>query len=355
MSREDPSQSSLPQSENRLDKLLSQLVDSTLAPKEHEELAERVSKNDDDLERFVGHVLLDTLLRAEIGPESIGELIDLMQGDPPAKSEHTPIYGIWLQETPRKVAAGVATLAAFVFLAFGIFRGGGAGQANAAAIVRAAIDTAGQNVERVYIVEVTKGDAVSPKFARTAWVATKGDRFWVEMNRGKQRWVWGRMADDSIWLTVGPHRAILLSSDEIGEPLQQIAETFSLRTHSLLQDVIAHCKLEYSQPDEMTHRIVATPKSRQRHRIQRAVLDVDIETKVVRRLTIKRQVADGHTSIQTFIHVETRSSDESLFRPEGHLHGEMQILDHSSKPERRAEILQEIFGSTASGWLRSSN
>jgi hypothetical protein len=253
------------------------------------------------------------------------------------------------------VAAGVATLAAFVLLAFGIFRDGDAGHAHAAAIVRAAIDTAGQNVERVYVVEVTKGDAASPKLARTALIATQGDRFWVEMNRGKRRWVWGRMADDSIWLTLGHHRAILLSSDEIGEPLQQIAETFSLRTQSLLQDVVSHCRLEYSQPDEMTHRIVATPQSGQRHRIQRAVLDVDVETKVVRRLTIKRQVSAGHTSLQTFIHVETRSSDESLFRPEGHLRGEMQIFDHSSKPERRAEILQEIFGSTASGWLRTNN
>lgn len=105
----------------------------------------------------------------------------------------------------------------------------------------------------------------------------------------------------------------------------------------------------------MTHRIEAVPKSGQRRQLQRAVLDVDVETKAVRGLTIERQFADRHTSTQTFTLVDSRVSDDSLFHPEGHLSGDTQILDHSMLPDRRAEILREIFGSAAAGWLRTSN
>lgn len=357
MSLEDSRHSNLSGNDNRLDQLLSQLLDSTLSPEEHEELAGLVVDNDQDLERFVDHVMLDTLIQEEIGPESIVELVDLMQGEPVANLRSESVVVPWRQRTQRNAFAGFVTLAAFVFLAFTLFRGGDAGFANAATIIRAAINTVGQNIERIYVVEVTKGDAISPEIARTARIVTQGDRFWVEMNRGKQRWTWGRMADDSVWLALGPRHAILLSSDEMGDPLKHIVDIFSLRTEELLQDVLSNCELDYSQPDEVTHRIVAVPKSGYRHRrrLQRAVLDVDMETKAVRKLTIERQFADGHTSTQTFTLVDTRASDDSLFRPAGHLSGDTQIFDHSSSPDRRAEILHDIFGAAATGWLRTSN
>lgn len=147
-------------------------------------------ESDDDLERFVDHVILDTLLLEEIGSESIVELVDLLEGEPPANGQRKPVFVLWPQRTQRQLVAAFVILAALVFLTFTIFRGGDSGVVNAATIVRAAINTAGQNIERVYVVELTKGDAATPEIARSARIVTQGDRFWVEMSRGKQRWIW---------------------------------------------------------------------------------------------------------------------------------------------------------------------
>lgn len=351
MSAENPRQRNLASNRELFDQLMSQFVDSAMSPEDRADLVDIVSQNDEHLERFVDLVVLDTLLREENGPESIVELVDLVHGDAPANLARTPVHRTW----PQNRIAGLATLAALLILVVAFFRVGDASHANAASIVRAAINAAGQNIERVYVLEVTKGDAFSPEIARSARIATQGDRFWVQMNRGDQSFAWGRMNDDSIWLAQGASRAILLASDEIGEPLQQIADTFSLKTQSLLQDLVSHCELESSKPDELTHRIVAVPRSGQRRRLQRAVVDVDLETKTVRQLTIQRRFADGHTSTQTFTHVVSRPSDESLFRPEGHLRGDSKILDRNSSPDQRAEILFELFGSAASEWLKTSN
>ena len=113
--------------------------------------------------------------------------------------------------------------------------------ADATKVVQAvALRTHSQPVERVYLVDVDRDEFTEAGFTvpRNVRVATQGDRFWVEVNRGEKRWAWGRDRDDAIWLTLGPRRAMRIERDEMGRPLQCIGDIYSLELESLLRDVL---------------------------------------------------------------------------------------------------------------------
>ena len=325
----------------RLDDLLSRMVDADLSPDEHGELVALVLENDQNIGQFVDHVVLDTLLEEEIGPESLVELVDLIEGAPDnatsqafAKSTMSDRVSKHAHRE-RRFLVGLAMAATVAFVAFAVFRGEISANVNASTVVAAAIATHGQPVERVYAVELSGGHKPRPEVGR---VTTQGDRFWVEMNPGKKRsWIWGRMADDSLWMTFGPQEAFITASDEVAEPLRYLTDPYSLRLQSLLREILANCELESSRPDEFTHMIVAHSNRGEPHWLRSAVLEVDVETKAIRRLSMKRQFGKKLTTL-TFVLVDARPSDEALFHPEGHLSGDFQIIDRHSNSNRWTSV-----------------
>ena len=182
------------------------------------------------------------------------------------------------------------------------------------------------------------------------------DKFRVEMNRGNFRWAWGRDADGTVWLTSNPQRGVRIAPDEQGPALRWSCELFGLRSESLLSHILAHCRLkEDSRPGSNHPRVIcAEPRSSSRQTwLRSAILELDSETRAIRKLTLKRQNRDGAgTSTVSFTLIDTRPVEDARYLLEGHLTKTSQVFDRDFEPERRREILARWVGQSVDTWLR---
>lgn len=353
----------------RFDELLSRLVDGELAPDELAELEQFLRADPQRHDAVVNQLLLDSLLQEEVGTDAVTSLVDVVTESgampvvpgvaassariAPAKSGQSLRHSVtrW-----RRAAAWISAAALLAVVAFLVGRYESTALASPATIVRAAAETHAEAIERVYLVEVDRS-AQSPEVAapRDVRVMTQGDRFYVQMNRGQRQWYWGRNASGAIWLTVGPRRAIVVEQDELGVPLEYISNLYSLNLESLLDNFLKHCNLSRADESETTHVITATPRYRWRGGwVRSARIEVDRETKVVRRLMIERELPQQGSSTVTFTLVTSRPPDESKYRPEGHLTEPFRLLTRDTQPDNRRELMTNWFGPAAERWIKNS-
>ncbi len=354
----------------RIGLLIAQLIDGQLSAEEAAELNRLVSADAEALEQVVDQLLLDSLLADELNGASLTALVDMVADGPvvegpcetlPACPPRAPA-GFQKRMTgwkpiPRiaKRAGWVVAAAVVMLAAFLVGRWDATALADATAVVRAAMVTHAEPIERIYVVTVERSEAASPGLdsPREVRVTTQGDRFWVEMNRGERGWVWGRDADGAIWLTVGPRRALVIAQDELGAPLQYISDLYSLNLESLLQNVLKHCTLTHDGTLDAAHTITATPRRRWHGGwLRTATIDVDRETKAVRRLVIEREIPQHGTSTVTFTLVDSRTADETKYRPEGHLTEPFRLLTRETQPDKRRELMMNWFGPNAERWIK---
>jgi hypothetical protein len=357
-----------PSSLERFEELLSRFVDGALSADEFTELQAFLREDAARRDRLVNLLLLDSLLAEEIGAESVTALVDLVSdsgvmpavGGSKSSAEIAPILP--RGTAPRRARPGwklfgwLSAAALVAFVAFIVGRWENSAFAHAATIVRAAVETHAAPIERVYLVEVERSSNMPVEFlpVREVRVATQGDRFYVEMNRGQRQWFWGRDVAGAIWLTVGPRRAIVVEQDELGAPLQYISDLYTLNLETLLNNFLKHCRLDRSDVSDATHVITATPKHRWRGGwVRRATIEVDRDTKTVRRLVIERELPQQGPSTVTFTLVESRPADEAKYRPEGHLTEPFRLLTRDAQPDNRRELLSNWFGSYAERWIIS--
>ena len=241
-------------------------------------------------------------------------------------------------------------------LAFWLGQNDSLSRVSAAEVVRGAQETHAGLVERCYTVVVQRDDPNLPEYSpRDVRVWTQGDRFWVEMNRLNGRWAWGREAQGSVWLALGPRRAVRIEAEEMGDTLRAICDLYSLELETLLSDALRHCRLEWTESDALTHVIIARPRGWVRGGLQQAVLEVDKETKAIRRLVIERRFPQRGASTVTFTLVEARTPDESKYQAEGHLTAPFRVFTRDSNPERRSEALATWFGGPVDRWIQAAN
>lgn len=214
-------------------------------------------------------------------------------------------------------------------------------------------------VERCYLVEVRPdGDGIAEQVlpTRTMRVWAAEDKFRVEMSRGNFRWSWGRDADGVVWLTSNPQRGFRIAPDEQGPGLMWMAELYGLRPETLLSQILAHCRLrEDPRPGSNYPRVIhAEPRATARQVwLRSATLELDADTKAVRKLTLKRtNKADGGTTTVTFTLIETRPVEHARYELEGNLVEPFQIFDRNFQPERRREILSRWVGPHVDAWLK---
>jgi hypothetical protein len=87
--------------------------------------------------------------------------------------------------------------------------------------------------------------------------------------------------------------------------------------------------------------------------LRSAILELDAETKAVRKLTLKRaNKADGGATIVTFTLIDTRPVDHARYGLEGNLVKPFQIYDRDFQPDRRREILARWVGPHVDAWLK---
>jgi hypothetical protein len=225
--------------------------------------------------------------------------------------------------------------------------------ADATRIVQAAVQAHAEPVERVYLVNVERDDpspalSALPKDVR---VSTLGNSFWVEIKSSRGLLCFGRGEDGEIWLALGRWRGIRIEPDEVGPMLQDLADLYSLNLESLLQGVLEGHKLETLATQSTSRVIKATPNPSNRGWVRDVTIELDLETKAVRRLIVQRFAPRRGSATTTFTLVDASLPDVSQYRLEGHVTEPDRVLTRESRPDRRREILENWIGPLAKGWI----
>lgn len=341
----------------RFVELMSKLLDDAISEGELTELTSLASTDPNFRSQFVDHLLLDTLLQEDLGHESLTALVDTVSLNPqPQTRKSQGVINPRLHLSVQRCGWLVAATIAIVILSTIFFQSDRMAIANATQLVQAAIHTHAAAIERIYVVEITRGPSkeLQVELPKDVRVATQGDRFWVQM-RGQREWAWGRDEQGAVWMTLGSSQAVVVDSEEMGMPLRYIGDLYTLNLETLLKSFLKYYQLESSDGPSGTTIIVANPRRQWSNRpLKRATIEVDRETKAIRKLVLEREV-DGSHSVSTFTLVDSRLADESLYRPEGHLTEPYKILGTDTQRVDRRERILNWFGSRADRWLRKQD
>lgn len=353
--------------EDRIGYLISQLVDGEPLREELDELNELVLSDTTSASLVVDHLILDSLLSENLSPDSLATLIDFV-ADPEVtaaslKSETDAVHRktslapngrrrctSWYLRSASWILAVAALILAVAIIAG---RTEKEALADATRIMQAAVHAHAEPVERVYAVNVERYDPPAVPFAlpKDVRVSTLGNRFWVEIRSVRGHLCFGRGVDGEIWVAHGPRRGMRIERDEVGPILQDIADLYSLNLESLLQGVLEGHELERPLTEGTTRVIKATPKSSNRGWVRDVTIEVDQETKAVRRLVVQRLAPRHGTATITFTLVDARLPDESQYRLEGHVREPDRVLTRESRPDRRRVLLENWVGPLAKGWI----
>ena len=213
-------------------------------------------------------------------------------------------------------------------------------------------------IDRCYLVEIKRESSLvaelspaSPQVRQTRlW--TRGDRFWVESVRPVQRWAWGRDEANRFWIAFGPHTAVRMEADEIPFWLNVYCDLHSLNFEKWLAEVLNRFELtrdtKHGDADSSTIVVRAKAKARakipQSPSVESAELEIDAETRVVRRMVVRRVLNGAPFATVTYTLAETDALDPADYQVEGHLSEPSEIYTRENKPERRKELLARWFG-----------
>jgi hypothetical protein len=259
-----------------------------------------------------------------------------------------------LRRNLRRCLWGLVTAAAVVLA----FLGGqhvGPAQASAESLVREARQAHALPVDRCYLVQtvpvpggvLARFPALSQPRETRLW--TRGDRFWIESTNPERKWAWGRDDQGTLWLALGRKHGLRYEADEVPEPLGVACDVCSMQVETLLEEVLRDFDLVRERPEgDMatgTYRVQAEPKrGRQPPGLRTALLEVDVESRVLRRLVLHRTRRGRPLATVTFTLVESQTQNENTYHLEGHLEADAPIYSSLNKRPQRDLLLRAFFG-----------
>lgn len=262
--------------------------------------------------------------------------------------EHNGANSRWARRLAWGIGAAAAVLLAFL--------GGlqlGPQRASAKALVQEAQAAHGLPLDRCYLVEIRKESAVlddqNPLTAqaRVIRVWTRGDRFWIESVNPQRRWAWGRDENGSVWMTFGPHRAIRFQRPEVPRWLALGCDVFAMQLETLLNEVLRDFDLQRTTDRAgapATQVVTATLQpGRQHPSLRHAQIEMDAETKVIRRLVLNRMRLGQPFATITYTLVESQPQDDSKYVLEGHLSAPFDVYTPTTNPQKCRETLDGWF------------
>jgi hypothetical protein len=269
----------------------------------------------------------------------------------PTDSATAPKVAIQKRRGFGRIARWAAGLAAVVCMAVLIGKSQTTALANAGSIVRASMRAHREALERVYLVEVAweNPETAARIPNREVHVTTWGDQFWIDI-RGRRRIALGSESDGGVWIALSRFRGLRVEPDEIGPLLEDITELFGLRVESMLAGLLRDHELEITDEKDGKYVITATP-TRLRGWVREVQIEVDRETKAVRKMVARRRSPHRGFSTVTFTLIETRSPDPTRYQLEGHLFVISFVLTSESQPDRRREVLTNMLGPATQGWM----
>ena len=252
--------------------------------------------------------------------------------------------------------AGIAAVAAALLLGISLLFRDRTALAKAETVVREARAAHSQPIDRCYLVEVRRESSLAPDLSQTIppirltrlW--TRGDRFWVESARPEQRWAWGRDEADRFWIAFGPHTAVRLDADEVPYGLNVYCDLHSMNVERWLAEVLDRFELtrDASAADANSSTINVHARARvlnpQAPSVQSADFSIDAETRVVRRMVVRRVMKGEPFATVTCTLAETAALDPARYQLEGHLAEPAEVYTRDHEPQRRRELLSRWFG-----------
>jgi hypothetical protein len=252
---------------------------------------------------------------------------------------------------------GVAVAAGLAFLFFGGLFYAKPEVASAENLVRDAQQTHHQPVDRCYLVEFRReSDALDESrritaLSPTTRLWTRGDRFWIESTNPQSRWAWGRDERGGVWLAFGAaqQRGVRLDPDEVPRSLEQASDLFSMQLETLLSNIRRDFTLTREALPDSSGVLISAALKPGRHSptLRSATLELDPETKVVRKVVLNRVLNGLPFATVTYTLVETGAQDDSKYQLEGHLPPGATIFSRTTLPRIRDEVLRKFFGDTA--------
>ena len=285
------------------------------------------------------------------GPGSTAASAPLAPAAPPRKTS--------LARAARFLASAAA-LAACLLL--GLYLAP-AWQAHATAeeLVREARVAHRQPLDRCYLVELRASSLLDERAPqrdafRTNRLWTRGDRFWMESANPTARWAWGRDNRGGMWIAAfGGRAGVRLDADEVPRSLDAACDVMSMRPDTLLDDVLRDFDLrrEPSAADAPGVRVIdAALKPGHTHpTVGAARIELDAETRVIRRLVLHRTRGGQPVATVTYTLVDTVPQDDGKYDVGGHLLPPGEVYTRDRNPDRRREILRLWLGAAAD-WSR---
>lgn len=219
-------------------------------------------------------------------------------------------------------------------------------------------------IDRCYLVEVRRETALvaelspTPPQVRMNRLWTRGDRFWVESVRPDHQWAWGRDVSNRFWIAFDPHTALRMEAEEIPFWLSLYCDLHSLRVDQLLGDLLSHFDVtrEADESSLTSTAIRVSAKARftplSYPSIQTAELEIDAETRVLRRMVLRRVWKGEPFATITYTLTDTDALDTDAYQLEGHLAEPVEIATREHSPERLEELLARWLGPNAAKWFR---
>lgn len=162
---------------------------------------------------------------------------------------------------------------------------------------------------------------------------TRGDQFWIS-TAGPQgnRVAWGQDKAGKLWIALGPKRGLQYDPAEVGEPVLRYCDLMSLRVVSTLSDLLQGYELKRrdvgkpGEPIQIEANLRAAPFN-PTPRFSRVALELDPDTKVIRRAELTRQLNGETVGKLTFTLVDTGNLPDDQYDLRGHLDDDATVLD----------------------------
>jgi hypothetical protein len=157
-----------------------------------------------------------------------------------------------------------------------------------------------------------------------------------------------------IWVARSPREGVRYEANEAEMPvwLALMCDVCSMRLETLLDDVLTDFDLHREQAAPAatagTHAIRAELKPGHPHpTLRAALLEIDAESRVVRRVVLWRTHQGEPLTTVTFTLLETGVQSDDSYQLEGHLQPDAKIYSRSFKPALRQQKLASDFAAPA--------
>ncbi|WP_439620416.1 hypothetical protein [Gemmata sp.] len=288
---------------------------------------------------------LDALVRAQLDAEAgrvdAGRMWDRLAGQLHADAAPaTRPTRRWV-----RVAAGFATVAALLVAAFVLTPSRDAA-ATPAQVVESARAAYRPDADRSYTQTVQLPPNLPAPMSlllesgRAVTVCTRGDRFAVTPGLGG-RGAWGRDADGRVWIAPTRDAAARFTPAELPPAVLDAVKVRGLEVGPLLDEVLKDFDLAWAEPPDRgapTQAVRATRRGAPLPgQIHSAELVVEKETRVVRSLALRRQLAIGPLTL-SFTLADSAERDPAIYTAEGHVDPGQPVYD-ASRPVLRRRVL----------------